>query len=441
MVIGVFRATNVRRALSLVAINVLVFLVAAEVLALAVFYYQHGWLYYIDPNIPPFAAPAESRDETTLAAVGLHPYFGPIHRPGIPFDIPPEQRAPGDSSPPDKTNNIGFVSPHDYPYARRSADEYIVGIFGGSVAAWFCELGVARLVGDLSEQPALRGRSIVPLCFAHEGYKQPQQLLVLSYFLSIGQTFDAVVNIDGFNEVALSPINEERGFDASMPSAAHMEPLINLINQATLTRDKIESLTTILRLRDRLAALAARLNATRFAAVFVVLERIYRATEQEYQAERVRFDALPSNPPSSSVIHVTPARRDGEGLMARVADNWATSSAMMQSLLASRGVKYLHVLQANQYFTSRRFSEAEARVALAQDSPFKASVERGYPLLVKAVQSGALGHAGVNVLDATHLFDNEPAAVYVDNCCHYTRRGNEILADAIARAVIAGYQR
>ena len=41
----------------------------------------------------------------------------------------------------------------------------------------------------------LDGREPVPLCFSHEGYKQPQQLLVLSYFLSLGQPFDLVINM------------------------------------------------------------------------------------------------------------------------------------------------------------------------------------------------------------------------------------------------------
>ena len=62
----------------------------------------------------------------------------------------------------------------------------------------------------------------MPLCLSHEGYKQPQQLLVPTYFLSIGQVFDLVVNIDGFNEVALSSVNHQRGLDISMPSAMHL---------------------------------------------------------------------------------------------------------------------------------------------------------------------------------------------------------------------------
>jgi len=44
---------------------------------------------------------------------------------------------------------------------------------------------------------------------------------------------------------------------------------------------------------------------------------------------------------------------------------------------------------------------------------------------------------GLRIVDATHAFDTEPAPVYVDDCCHYTARGNEILADVVLGAALA----
>jgi hypothetical protein len=74
---------------------------------------------------------------------------------------------------------------------------------------------------------------------------------------------------------------------------------------------------------------------------------------------------------------------------------------------------------------------------LTAESPFKPGAEQGYPALERVVASGAFAQAGVTFVDGVHLFDAERAPVYIDNCCHYTRRGYEILADAIARAVVA----
>src|ERR1041385_4966683 len=140
-----------RRAASLLVINLLVFAVAAELIALAVFGYQTGWLFYVDPYRPQIEiVPEPAGGRVTTAA--LHPYFGPTHQPGIPFDLPPALRPP---QPPREsraaaTNNFGFTVTRGYPGARNGERQLLVGIFGGSVAAWFCEVGVDRLVQQLS---------------------------------------------------------------------------------------------------------------------------------------------------------------------------------------------------------------------------------------------------------------------------------------------------
>ena len=422
-----------KRALLLVLVNVAVFCIAAELLALGIFYYEHGWLFYLDPYRPAIALIQQAPNQG-LTAVGLHPYFGPTHRPGIPFDVPPELQA-GDTGPPPATNNFGFPSRYDYPFAKANERQFVIGIFGGSVGAFFCRIGAGRLEDDIRQSGVLKDRELVTLCFSHEGYKQPQQLLVLAYFLSIGQRFDAVINIDGFNEVALGGINDRFGWDVSMPSHEHLDPLINLVNQATLTPAKLELLARIRRDQQRLNAIAERSNRTPFACVEFVLRRYHGLLRARYQQELVDFDALPSNPPSNSVVHVTPKvrPRSGDAVFEDIAASWQAASILMGQLLAPRGVTYIHVLQPNQYYSTRVFSDGERRVAFNDASPFKAGAQRGYPYLEKALEPGGLS--------AVHLFDNERAPVYVDDCCHYTVAGNRLLADFIARALLSAFVR
>jgi len=418
----------VRRALQVVVVNVAIFCVAAEVLALGIFYYEHGWLFYVDPYRPTIARIEEATGDG-LTAVGLHPYFGPTHRPGIPFDLPAELRT---AEPDDvvATNNFGFASRVNYPFAKTNDRQFVIGIFGGSVGAYFCRIGAARLEDLLRQSGSFNNREPVILCFSHEGYKQPQQLLVLNYFLSIGQSFDLVINIDGFNEVALGRINDQYGWDVSMPSHEHLDPLINVVNQATLTPAKLESLARIVEYRPQLNELADRVNGTRFASVEFALRHYYNFLRRRYEQERVRFDRLPSNPPSNSAIHVTPKvrPRTGSAVYEDIAANWRNASVMMQQLLAARSIPYVHVLQPNQYYSTRVFTPAEKATAFNDGSPFKEGAANGYPFLEKALEPGAL--------NAVHLFDAAREEVYVDNCCHYTRAGNRLLADFIAKAVL-----
>jgi hypothetical protein len=240
--------------------------VAAELLGVAAYYVDTGALFYTHrKSYPELLATPQDR---LVVGEALHPYFGPTHRPGTPFDIPAslsEDAAPVRLA----TNNFGFVSAHDYPVAKAGDDQVILGIFGGSVGVWFCQLGAPRLVERLRANPYFKEREIVPLCFAHEGYKQPQQALVLAYFLSIGQRFDLVVNIDGFNDVALSSLNNAAGMDISMPSVQHLDPLIGLVNRSALTPDKLESLASIFRDRKTLGDLTGRIADNRSASIAI----------------------------------------------------------------------------------------------------------------------------------------------------------------------------
>jgi hypothetical protein len=423
-----------RSAVRVIVVNVLLFCVLAELAGLAVHYARTGGLFY--RHRPAYELiPETAQDE--LTADRLNPYFGPSHKAGQQFDFPAELREADSPASPLATNNFGFQSPYQFPIVKGDR-ELILGVFGGSVSVFFCLAGVDRLVANLQQHEFFKDRTIVPLCMAHEGYKQPQQLLILSYFLSIGQTFDLVINIDGFNEVALSPLNNQQGVDISMPSALHLLPLINLIDQGTLTPEKLQSLAAISADKQQINRLTGTLQRNRLASVDLLLGQYRAMIVNRYEEESRRFAALQPVPSNRSLVSAIPPTEERSGAMLYddIARQWAQGSVLMRDLLAARGTPYVHVLQPNQYSTSRAFTPQEARVALNAASPFKAGVEQGYPvLLAEAASRGMTSTTGF--LDATRIFDRESAPMYVDNCCHYTSRGYRLLADAIAGTVIS----
>jgi hypothetical protein len=423
------------RTVARLILSLIIFCLAAELFGLAAYYVDTRALFYLHRKTYPELLPGPQ--DRLVVREALHPYFGPTHRPGTPFDIPGELRT--GTAVPERmtTNNFGFVSPHDYPVVKTSDDQVILGVFGGSVGVWFCQIGAPPLIEALRANPYFRGREIVPLCFAHEGYKQPQQALLLAYFLSIGQVFDLVVNIDGFNDVALAALNDGQGLDISMPSVQHLDPLIALVNRSALTPEKLESLAAIFRDRQTLVDLAGRIQANRSAAVNVVLDSYYARVSTRYSRELGRFSNLPANPPENALIQATPSTvdRDGAGLFADIADLWWGASLLMDQMVEARGGAYVHVLQPNQYFTRRRFAPAEAATALNSASPYRLSVETGYPVLIAAARR--LTDAGVTFVDGTSAFDAVGAPVYMDDCCHYTLAGNRALADVIAESILA----
>src|SRR5262249_26350670 len=118
----------------------------------------------------------------------------------------------------------GYVERHpgccDFPIVRRANDEVIIGIFGGSVAG---AVAITAQHDDLLPQllqaiPAYAGKHIRVLDFAVGAHKQPQQLEILAYYLSIGQKLDAVVTIEGFNEVRVGVDNARAGVSVDFPA-------------------------------------------------------------------------------------------------------------------------------------------------------------------------------------------------------------------------------
>ena len=55
-----------------------------------------------------------------------------------------------------------------------------------------------------------RSKEIIIVNAAIKGSKQPQQLMALNYLLVLGAEFDAVINLDGFNELALGMTDNAR---------------------------------------------------------------------------------------------------------------------------------------------------------------------------------------------------------------------------------------
>jgi hypothetical protein len=123
--------------------------------------------------------------------------------------------------------------------------------------------------------------------------------------------------------------------------------------------------------------------------------------------------------------------KDARALYEASASLWARSSVLLNNMVAGQGGVYVHFLQPNQYFPgSKPMGSVEAKVALSPASAYKPEVERGYPYLRSAGRTLAQS-PGMRFFDLSALFRDDPAPVYADNCCHFTREGNAKLVQAI----------
>jgi hypothetical protein len=310
----------------------------------------------------------------------------------------------------------------------------LVAVFGGSVASILSFNGARALREGLAQIPRFRGKKIQIISLAMGGFKQPQQLQTLAYLLSLGAHFDIVLNLDGFNEVALPPVeNISAGVFPFFPRKWHqrvqaLDPeLRQAIGRLTFLRHlRREKATTLLTSFWRHSPTARLL--------WTVADR--RRQAQISEAELALAASKPSNRLS---YQARGPRRDygSEGeLYEDLAQHWQRSSRQMYFLSQAAGAEYFHVLQPNQYLEgSKPLSAQEKRDAWRENHRYRQGVQLGYPLLM--LRGNELAAEGIAFFDASAAFLDHPETLYVDPCCHFNRLGNEILAREIVAFIAA----
>ena len=368
----------------------------------------------------------------------LHSVLGFVNRPGISVEESIGSRrvalmgSQGDAI--DwaliRANGDGFFWPTDYPWQSSGENEFIVGVFGGSVAQWLALQGGELLATRIEQLDGFAGRRVRVLPFAQGGFKYPQQIQTLSYFSSIGQRFDVVIDISGFNEVALSSFNVAKGVHFGFPSFMHLGPMLQLIASDAAPPETMCLLSRIRSYTARAANLKTRVDESRVASLWLLRSLRLRVVESRLDSAQTEL-ALASSTGDFQFISVprvdTPS--DLEGACSDAALQWSRGVSMMRALARGIDAEFIEVLQPNQYYSGHEFSSGERSLALSSRSVFREPVEIGYPLLRAAVDN--LREEGVHVIDAVDVFDSESRPVFSDNCCHYNDLGNRILVDRI----------
>ncbi len=415
-------------------INLVVLFVLLEIVSLIFYYSKHQQFYYTrerTEDLQNLGVNLEGVRVGESVIERLHPYFGYIQKPGPDF-------RPGF-----KYNNYGFISPYDYPFTKTNNNQVIIGILGGSVASNYSIYEVQNKILEkkLQQLPQFQGKELIILSLAIGGYKQPQQLITLNYLLALGQQFDMVINIDGFNEVALANINNENGLDFVMPSSSHVQALTGLANNS-LSTPAIKALLNIKDNKPKIKDALETLKNCSLASCNAIMSLYVQELVKNYRRdvarfERYRHQQTEDDNTAESVIYFymqDPILTDTK-LFPKIANHWAKSSILINEVLKENNIPYFHILQPNQYYPTKRvFSEAEKKVAFSQDSPYQDAVKKGYPLLLKEVNE--LKANQINFFDGVAILDDTKEPAYIDNCCHYQKIGENILSNFVADSVV-----
>lgn len=311
---------------------------------------------------------------------------------------------------------------------------YVIVVVGGSVAAAFSQAPAAFLE-HVESSGRLAGRDVRVLQYAHASYKQPQQVMRLAYLFSLGYRPDAVINLDGFNEVAAAYHHGMKGVHPVYPSGEIWSGLIRILRNPD--GEALELYARLEALRSEAEAVVER--ARRWGVLrSSLLARWTLATLDGINARRAEVQgqliALPN-----TAGHRDPQANgpDFDRSLPSVVDiaveNWFESSISLHALCRARGIPYLHCLQPTLLDPgSKIVSDVEATFG-SDAAGWSEAVLAGYPRLREA--GAELADRGVEFADLSRCFREVEETIYID-AVHFTPDGNQRLGSVVAAAFL-----
>jgi hypothetical protein len=376
----------------------------------------------------PPAPVVEGRPESTPTELVPHPFMGFVYDPENPLLLASQGRG---ALP---VTEHGFL---DLPNPPGQGDELSVAVFGGSVAAYFSVDAREAMTRVLHADPRLDGRRVRVYCFALGGFKQPQMLAALAYLMALGQRFDVVVEMDGFNDIAISYAKHK--YNGIFP--AYPRDWDGLVGQAPDVQQQ-QRIGKVALLREWRAR-TARGFSRRPLSWSVTAGLVWKSLDRLISAELARArEGLTAGGGTSRYRERGPVRHyaNDQDLLSDIARLWGRSSIQMQRLCAGAGTHYHHFLQPNQYLPgSKPMGEAEKAVAYRADHVYRFPVEAGYPLL--RAEGARLTALGVDFHDLSQLYAGVSEPLYIDDCCHVNRQGNAMMGEAVGKVIAAGWKR
>jgi len=389
-------------------------------------------------------------DEDPNLLYQFHPYVGYVGRPGA--------RPWGPSKPPFNTYGMLTVANHPYPYKKQPQD-FAIAVLGGSVADTFSNLGQEALSQWLREEWPTFDKHVVLINLATGGFKQPQQLFHLEYALLSGFEFDLVLNVDGFNELALASENIRQGINPIFPSGHHMG-LMSRMSETIPGSQLVWELSQYYTLLKNERRLLSFLSKSPFRySVFLNLVGDRWTTRSQNQLKNLEYQmagrpqqATATMEPHNGVADSKQKTASQQGLTPAflgprlenvtaengyvvAANVWRQSSRMLHAVCQTYGIPYIHVLQPNQYVEgSKRLTDKEKTVMINPKNPWGIHVKEGYKYLVAL--GDRLKQDGIAFHDFTMIFKDYTEDLYIDDCCHFGQAGVEIMAKQVAHILL-----
>lgn len=333
--------------------------------------------------------------------VSPHPYLG--------FVLPYDNK---------NSNALGFYG----PLIDKNNETYKVGVFGGSVALNYFYYQRNDLKRAIEQSGVAEGKPVHIYSFASGGYKQPQQLFTLSYLYTLGYSLDLVINIDGFNEIAVAYAeNLQNGISSYYPRIWNVYSRGFYDTDITPRIGRIESLKKV---RIWLDSLPLNIG-------FIpkkVLNIWYNKEQSDLLKALRKKDAdFQTTGPEKAL------REKNINPIDTIINTWENSSYQMDILARAHGAKYVEIIQPNQHIKGSKSLTPHEAELMSKKSIYSDAATKLYPFLLRRIPR--LQEKGVTIVDATQAFVDVRETIYIDSCCHYIPKGYSYVTPYIVNSL------
>lgn len=233
------------------------------------------------------------------------------------------------------------------------------------------------------------------------GGKQPQQLFKLNYLLLNGYQFDYVINLDGFNEIALT-------------TSENIPIKNNVIYPRQYSRQ-------IKAFNKDISCIKKSNKSIKNSSIFPMLElnnlyNIYNCHKKIYGLK---------NDIDEDFSNLSKFKEENIQIkMDKIVKLWTKSSHMIFDLSEIYKFKYIHILQPNQYYRASKIMTDDEK-KFSNFKKYKIPIEKFY----KNLKTDKLM---INYkFDARNVFLTNNETLYRDYCCHLNNKGMFILSKKI----------
>ena len=319
----------------------------------------------------------------------------------------------------------------------RSQNVFDVLVLGGSVAANFGWTGRKALFEQLKADPRFENRPLRMFNHGIAGFKQPQQANRLLYLFTYGYSPDLVINLDGFNEVALGNQNAVSEIHPLHPSGTHWSRLTMQSSEAGTSGPAFDAMSQLRHYEIDAAEQVERaleLGLHRYALTTELAAWWIRRARAKGLRAYERLATAHTEVETELPIFGPEFEPKTPKVLELCVEGWANASFSIQGMCAARGIDYLHVLQPTLHDPgSKPLTQAEIDSSGCTQA-WQNGAEMGYPML--RASGRLLAERGVWFFDASMVFEDVRETLYFD-ACHFVPEGQEILARAIARDYLA----